>query len=202
MITFKNYLEEAIKGWKHAHNDIAKARAAGRAAADNVQLVRLKKDGNESKMHDATKTFGSEEEARAHHENMVKLNPGKGIAHNLYVNGEHKGALKEEAELDEAVADIQMIKKKKLVDRTPREQAALNAAKQSKPPQGKVEVHIKHEDGKISKNKFKLQRSQPKWEAEADEIAKGHLANLQSIYDRFPTISGSRAKEVHKVVIK
>ena len=107
MISFKDYLnedlDEAIKGWKHAHSDIAKMRAAAASAGNDVKLVRLKKDGKESGMHDATKTFKSEEEARAHHENMVKLNPGRGIAHNLYVGGEHKEVLKEEVELDEGL---------------------------------------------------------------------------------------------------
>lgn len=91
-------LDEAIKGWKHAHSDIAKARAAASSASNDVKLVRLKKDGKESGMHDATKTFKSEDEARAHHANMVKLNPGKNIAHNLYVGGEHKEVLKEQSD--------------------------------------------------------------------------------------------------------
>lgn len=102
MISFKDYITEAIKGWKHAHSDIAKARSAASSASNDVKLVRLKKDGKESGMHDATKTFKSEDEARAHHKRMTELNPGKGIAHNLYVGGEHKEVLKEETELDEA----------------------------------------------------------------------------------------------------
>lgn len=102
----------------------------------------------------------------------------------------------------EAVADIQQIKRKKLIDRTPREQAALDAAKASKPPSGKVEVHVKHEDGSVSKSRFKLMRRQDKWDSESKEIADNHLKNLQYIHDQFPKISGSRAKEIHKVVIK
>jgi hypothetical protein len=102
----------------------------------------------------------------------------------------------------EAVADIQQIKRKKLIDRTPREQAALNAAKASKPPSGKVEVHLKHEDGTISKSRFKLMKSQDKWDAESKEIADNHLKNKQSMHDQFPNISRSRAKEIHKVVVK
>lgn len=94
MKTFKEFLEEAIKGWKHAHSDLAKSRAASSSAGNDVKLVRLKKDGSESGMHDATKTFKSEEEARSHHANISKLNPGKGITHNLYVGGEHKETLK------------------------------------------------------------------------------------------------------------
>ena len=40
-------LMEAIKGWKHAHSDLAKWRAQARAAAQPARLVRLKKDGSE-----------------------------------------------------------------------------------------------------------------------------------------------------------
>jgi hypothetical protein len=36
-------------------------------------------------MHDAIKRFDTEADARAHHANMVKLNPTRGIKHNLYV---------------------------------------------------------------------------------------------------------------------
>lgn len=75
-------LFEEIKGWKHAGRDLAAARAA---KGKDVKLVRLKKDGTESGMHDATKMFRSEEEARAHHANMVKLNPKSAIKHHLYV---------------------------------------------------------------------------------------------------------------------
>lgn len=92
MKTFKQF-NEAIKGWKHAHSDLAKIRKSQSDSAKSVKLVSLKKDGNESKMHDATKVFSSEEEAKAHHENVKKLNPTRGIRHNIYVNGEHKGVL-------------------------------------------------------------------------------------------------------------
>lgn len=104
----------------------------------------------------------------------------------------------------EGVVDIQQVKKKKLVDRTPREQAALNAAKASKPPQGKVEVHIKHDDGSITKDRFKLTKKQDKWDDEAKEIADAHLKNKQSMHQRFPEVYKDKPKavEIHKVVIK
>jgi hypothetical protein len=102
----------------------------------------------------------------------------------------------------EAVADIAQLKRKPLAQRTPRDQAALNAAKASKPKTGKVEVHIKHEDGKVSKERFKLTKKQDKWDDEAKEIASAHLKNLQSMHDKFPSVVGSRAKEIHKVEIK
>lgn len=104
--------------------------------------------------------------------------------------------------VEESVADVSLLKRKPLLKRTPREQAAINAAKESKPKTGKVEVHLKHEDGTISKSKFKLMKRQDKWEDEADEVAKGHLKNMQNMKDKFPDISGSRAISIHKVEIK
>jgi hypothetical protein len=90
MITFKEYLDEEIKGMKHAHSILAKNRQAKSDAAKTVHLHRLKKDGSESGMHDARTPFQSEEEARKHHDNMKKLNPGKQIEHHLYVDGKKK----------------------------------------------------------------------------------------------------------------
>ena len=84
MITFKDYFVEAIKGWKHAHSDIMKHRAS---QGKEVVLHSLKKDGSESGMHDARKTFKTEAEAREHHDRVKKLNPNRQIAHNLYSNG-------------------------------------------------------------------------------------------------------------------
>lgn len=88
-------LQEAIKGWKHASSDLAKWRAAKKAAGQTVKLVSLKKDGNESKMHDATKTFDTEAQAREYHNRIVSLNPGKTIRHNLYVDDKPPEILKE-----------------------------------------------------------------------------------------------------------
>jgi hypothetical protein len=80
----KKDVAEGIKGWKHAHSDMMKHRAE---SGKDVHLVSLKKDGTESKMHDAKKSFKSEEEARAHHKRVKELNPNRTIAHNLYVGG-------------------------------------------------------------------------------------------------------------------
>jgi len=91
-------LDEQIKGWKHAGSDLAKMRAA---KGKDVKLVSLKKDGAESKMHDASKMFRSEDEAQAHHDRVTKLNPKSKIRHNLYVDGKHVKTLGEEVELDE-----------------------------------------------------------------------------------------------------
>lgn len=92
-------LEENIKGWKHAASDISKMRAA---QGKSVKLVSLKKDGTESKMHDATKMFRSEDEAQEHHDRVTKLNPKSKIKHNLYVDGKHVKTLGES--LEEAAA--------------------------------------------------------------------------------------------------
>lgn len=89
-------LREAIKGWKHAGRDIQRMRTQRAAEKHTARLVSLKKDGTESRMHDAAKTFPTEAEARAYHANIVKLNPGKNIRHNLYVNGELVGVLTSE----------------------------------------------------------------------------------------------------------
>lgn len=79
-------LEEAIKGWTHAHSDLARMRAARAAASHHVKLVRLKKDGTESAMHDAVSTYPTQAAARARHADLVKLNPGRNMRHNLYVD--------------------------------------------------------------------------------------------------------------------
>jgi hypothetical protein len=79
-------LDENIKGWKNAASDIQKMRSA---QGKTVKLVSLKKDGTESKMNDATKTFRSEDEAQEHHDRVTKLNPKSKIAHNMYVDGKH-----------------------------------------------------------------------------------------------------------------
>jgi len=86
-------VDEEIKGWKHAGSDITKSRAADRNEAKNIKLVRLKKDGNESGMHDAAKMFNSEEDARKHHSDIVGYNPKSVIKHNLYVGGKLKEKL-------------------------------------------------------------------------------------------------------------
>lgn len=80
-------LQEAIKGWKHAHRDLTKMRSDRAAAQHTAKLVSIKKDGTESRMHDAAKTFPTEAEAREYHARIVKLNPGRNIRHNLYVDG-------------------------------------------------------------------------------------------------------------------
>jgi len=91
---------EGIKGWKHAHSDLARYRREAGNATKSVKLVSLKKDGTESKMHDAATYHSDEAAARAHHENLVKLNPNRKVAHNMYVDGKHHSVLGEA--LDEA----------------------------------------------------------------------------------------------------
>ena len=86
MKTFKSYLGEAIKGWKNAHSDIMRNRSAQASADNTVHLHLLKKDGKESGMHDARKSFSSEKEARDYHDKIKRLNPKRAISHNLYIN--------------------------------------------------------------------------------------------------------------------
>lgn len=117
-------LYEAIKGWKHAGRDINKWRAEKAAAARPAKLVRLKKDGTESGMHDAASTFDSEEAARQQHERMVGYNPGKRIRHNLYVDGQLVGEL--DGKLEEVSHKVGIAAARALSTRskiTPEEQA-------------------------------------------------------------------------------
>ena len=78
-------MQEEIKGWKHAVSDLAKHRSG---QGKTIKLVALKKNGEESKLHDAITMHNSEEEARRHHNNRVRLNPGKNISHNMHVGNE------------------------------------------------------------------------------------------------------------------
>ena len=104
--------------------------------------------------------------------------------------------------LDETAKDVWQVKRKPLSQRTDKDQRFLDANKASKPITGKLDVHLKHEDGSTSKSTFKLTKSQDTWEDEAKNIAANHLKHMQSIHDQFPKISGSRATEVHKTSIK
>lgn len=87
MKTFEEFLSEAngIKGWKNAHNDIAKQSARTSAASSEWHTVVLKKNGEESKMHDAKKAHKSEEDAVGYSDRIKKLNAGH-PGHALYQN--------------------------------------------------------------------------------------------------------------------
>jgi hypothetical protein len=93
-------LQEAIKGWKHAGSDLMKHRAQKAAAGHSAKLVRVKKDGSESKMHDATSTYATEKEARDKHAYWVKINPGRQIQHNLYVDDQFVEKLSSDSSAD------------------------------------------------------------------------------------------------------
>lgn len=107
-------ISEAIKGWKHAHTDIMKSRAAASAASNSVKLHRLKADGKtESGMHGSSKSFGSEEAAHKHVALMKQNNPGKKMHWNKYVDGKHVGVVStvdESADLDEAETTTKKIR--------------------------------------------------------------------------------------------
>jgi hypothetical protein len=88
--------EKAFTNWVRLHlrdivpvnedlgSDAMKARKKKAQDAKPVWLHRLKKDGSENKMHDARSYFDDERAAKAHHDNMVKLNPGSKIEHHMY----------------------------------------------------------------------------------------------------------------------
>ncbi|USV40893.1 hypothetical protein [Xanthomonas phage BUDD] len=92
-MTFEDFLGEAIKGWKHAHNDLAKHRREQSQSGNEWHTHALNKSGKESGMHDARKSHASEAAARAHHDLLKKNNPNSHIAHNLYHNGKHVGTM-------------------------------------------------------------------------------------------------------------
>lgn len=91
MKTFEQFIGEDIKGWKHAGSDIAAARRAKAAESHPVALHKLNADGKESGMHDARKTFPSEDAAHSHANNIKNLNPTRKIRYNKYVDGKHVG---------------------------------------------------------------------------------------------------------------
>lgn len=53
-----------------------------------IWLHRLNKDGTESGMSDAKRYYTSKRDAINHHNHMVDANPGKEIAHHLYMKGD------------------------------------------------------------------------------------------------------------------
>lgn len=85
-----------IKGWSSAAKDLSKLRSDKFKESMPAKLVSVNKDGSERKTTDASTPFTSEKLARDHHERMVKLNPGRKIRHNLYVDGKHITTLGEE----------------------------------------------------------------------------------------------------------
>jgi len=129
--TVEGQLNEQIKGWKHAHSDLAKERKDASNYKKSAVLHALKKDGSESKMHDARKHFSSEQEARAHHERVVKLNPNRSIKHALYIDGKHvenlgESEVKTFRELVEGIKEAQLDELSKSTDRLVKESEAIH----------------------------------------------------------------------------
>lgn len=104
----------------------------------------------------------------------------------------HKIKVQTNEDLDEGVYDSSW-KNIPLNQRSPKQQAAINAYGK-KPKAATVTIHLKHEDGSISKSKFKKDAK-----ATPEEMADNHLKHMQNIHAQFPKISGSRAASVHKV---
>jgi hypothetical protein len=84
-------LYEALS--KHTLSWRMKSRADAYNAKQPAMLVSVKKDGTESKMHDAKTYHASEADARKKHADIVKLNPSRNIRHNLYVDNKLVGML-------------------------------------------------------------------------------------------------------------
>jgi hypothetical protein len=64
--------------------DLRRARLKRSQDTKTVQLHRLNRDGRPSGMRDARTYHNTPDEAKAHHDNLVKLNPGHHIAHIMY----------------------------------------------------------------------------------------------------------------------
>ncbi len=72
-----------IRNMQTAAKDLARGRAAKREASRPHRLVRLNRDGSESRMHDALERFATREAALAKVERVRQLNPGKTIRYAL-----------------------------------------------------------------------------------------------------------------------
>lgn len=81
-------------------NQLQKARRKQRMRDAGVLLVRLNKDGKESKMPDASTPFDNEDDAISAHNHRVKANPGKKIEHNLHSRGHIDMVIKLSGEVD------------------------------------------------------------------------------------------------------
>lgn len=68
-------------------SDLRRARRKQRQQKADVYLVRLNKDGSESRMNDAKTYFDEVDDAEKHHQRLVDLNKGKDIKHRIYVKG-------------------------------------------------------------------------------------------------------------------
>jgi hypothetical protein len=74
------------EGMSRAGEILAKGRKARSDAQKAITLVRLKKDGAESKMHDAASKHTDLKAAQEYHDRLVKLNPKSTISHNVYAD--------------------------------------------------------------------------------------------------------------------
>jgi len=143
-------LEEAIKGWKNAASDIRKQRSAASDAKKSAMLVSLKKDGNESGMHDAKSYHASEEEARKKHETITKLNPNRKIRHNLYVDGKKVDTLGEETNTE---------KREKIENVARMDGAKPTSEKSTLSKTGQIKTKIVEEKPTMSVQNFGLPKS-------------------------------------------
>jgi hypothetical protein len=83
-------VNENIKGWKHAGRDLMQARSE---SGKSIKLIQLKKNGDESKLSDATKLFRTMDEAEEYANRVIELNPGKTFKYNVYDDNELVGKI-------------------------------------------------------------------------------------------------------------
>ena len=72
---------------KSMYQDLKNKNTNKRNASKEYHIIRLNKNGSESKMHDAIYYFSKEQEALDFHNRLVELNPKRKIENNLYKNG-------------------------------------------------------------------------------------------------------------------
>ena len=105
--------------------------------------------------------------------------------------------------LAEGVTDVTIAKRKRIADRTPREQAAIDAAKKQKPLTGKADVHRKYENGAIIKHKFTLKKSPDEWHDEAEKHGNDYIKMMQDLRKYHPnSFKDAIPVAIHKIVVK
>lgn len=132
-----------------------------------------------------------EERDKAHAEHIASLK--KSAAD--YLKKTPNSIYKKNEEVDEGVKTYDETKRIPLNKRSAKDVSFLNANKPNKAKVAKVEIHIKHEDGSISKEKFKHDGK-----TSAEEMGNNHLKHMQLLHSKFGGFS--KPVSVHKAVLK
>ena len=160
MITFKEYLEENSKPQKVAQFHGSDGTSVNVYARGDRHFAEITTKTGSNVSASSVFPNGSNADAQSKLDHVVLHTKKKNHKGALDILNQHSHLkfqhVTNEEKVEEAVVDVAQLKRKPLSQRTPREQAAIDAAKASKPKKGEVEVHLKHEDGTISKSSFRL----------------------------------------------